>query len=528
MNHSTWNRRLMQVAFAKNRLLDPVVAKLSGKALAAGLSPKTVSEEPLASEIPLRDFSIDAKQASPNRVVTLIGHRCRVIILGMMLAVLCFNGPVWGQTAKPKSKKKPMPVPETPYELQPYRVRVAVAFDRDPLLTATYRRRVLSQLSAAIERSTGGQWNYRVEEAPEIAPANSLGLERLTAADFDLPKPAEGEPAPKAAFDKQFFLTVTRAGSGYELAGREWDELTHEMGPLFQTEIWERPTVPEALFRVLSELFQPSLTVEDVDMARGAISLRLRAGAFVPVKVAEDPQAELLRVQIRKGSILIAFFRYDNKDGSLREVQMLPWTYLVVDSVVRGRVQATLVSGIRPPLGAKTSKRVHSFAVARRVRFPATTLQIDLRSNPRRKLAGHYVVATAEKYPPKNADEEKDKGKAKETKTEELFKLTSDRLGRVEIPVDPKHDIIWLRVHSGGDFVGIGSLRAGVGSRIDFGPSRRQHPPGRGRRPDAGPSKTDRHGSQTGGHDGTRGNTSRKKAGKKSMSKWPIWTSCLR
>jgi hypothetical protein len=195
--------------------------------------------------------------------------------------------------------------------------------------------------------------------------------------------------------------------------------------------------VPEELFRLLSELFQPLLVVEEADVARNVIALKLRAGGFVPEEAAQDPKAETLRVQIRAGTILMAFFRYHDKDGSLRQVQMLPWTYLVVDNVVRGRVQATLVTGIRTPLGAKTSKRVHSLAVARQVRFPSTTLQIELRNNPRKKLAGHDISATVKKYP----DEEH--------KTPELFKLTTNRLGRLDIPVLPEHDIVWLRIHSG-------------------------------------------------------------------------------
>jgi hypothetical protein len=292
-------------------------------------------------------------------------------------------------------------------------------------------------LSAAIERSTGGQWTYRVEETSEIAPANPLGLERIQVEDFAPPQKAEDEPSTPPEFDKQVFLTVSLAGSKYELAGREWDELTQELGPVSTADSLERRTVPEELFRLLSELFQPLLVVEEADVARNVIALKLRAGGFVPEEAAQDPKAETLRVQIRAGTILMAFFRYHDKDGSLRQVQMLPWTYLVVDNVVRGRVQATLVTGIRTPLGAKTSKRVHSLAVARRVRFPSTTLQIELRNNPRKKLAGHDISATVEKYP----DEEH--------KTPELFKLTTNRLGRLDIPVLPEHDIVWLRIHSG-------------------------------------------------------------------------------
>ncbi len=355
--------------------------------------------------------------------------------------VFCLAGTARAQTPAKK-------VEETPYELKPYRVRVAVAFGSDPLLTSPFRRQVLDQLSSAIERTTGGQWKYVVEETAEVRPAEPLGLERLQAEDFAPPALAEDEEAPPPEFDKQFFLTVDRSGSKYLLAGREWDDLTQELSAISEEETLERRAVPERLFRLLSELFHPLLEVENADVARRIVSLRLRAGGFVPGNVARDPSAEDLRVQIRPGTILIAFFRYHNKNGTVREVQFLPWTYLVVESIARGRVEASLVTGIRTPFGAKMSKRVQSLAVARKVRFPSTSLQLILRKNPRKKLAGHYVTATAEKYP--EADKDKDKAKdQKKQESSELFKRMTDREGRLEIPVDPEHNILWLRVHSG-------------------------------------------------------------------------------
>ena len=342
------------------------------------------------------------------------------------------------------------PPPETPYELKPYRVRVAVAFDQSPLLTPAFRRQVLADLSGAIERSTGGQWKSLVEETRQIAPANALGLERIKVQDFAPPPKPEGAAPVEPEFDKQMFLTVSLEGSGYVLAGREWDELTQEVGPIAKAETWERRRVAEELFGLLSEIFQPLLTIENADVPNKKVSLRLRAGGFVPVEVAQDPEAEPLRVQIKPGAVLMAFFRYHDKEGAVREVQFLPWTYLVVDSIIRGRVEATLVTGIRTPLGAKTTKRVHSLAVAKKVRHPSTTLQIELRNNPRKKLAGHYVSATAEKFP------------SEENKAPELFKLTTDRLGRLDIPVIPEHDIIWLRIHSGDALLSLVPLAPGL------------------------------------------------------------------
>lgn len=375
-------------------------------------------------------------------------HGFELAIWAVFLVCLGLVSPLNAQTASTPA--------EAELEYQPYRVRVAVAFANQPRFNAAYRQQVLKQLHAAIERSTGGQWIFQVEETSEIVPANSLGLETLAAEKFGSISKEQNneEPPPLPKFDKQFLLTVNEAGSKYEVAGREWDEQTQELSDVSQGSTYERRAVAEELLRLVSDLFQPLLAVEEVDVARKFLALKLKAGGYVPMTVSQDPNAEKLRVQIRKGTILIAFFRYHNKNGSVREVQFLPWTYLVVDSVERGRVTATLVTGIRTPLGAKTSKRVHSLAVAREVRYPSTTLQIQLRRNPSKKLAGHYIAATAEKYP----DEEK--------KTPELFKQTTDRLGRLVIPTVPEHDILWLRIHSGNTLLALVPYAPGLVPKI--------------------------------------------------------------
>lgn len=374
--------------------------------------------------------------------------RCRIAVWAILLWGVGLVSPLLAQT--------PSAAEEVEWELQPYRVRVAVAFANEPRFTATYRRQVLQQLHAAIERSTGGQWIFQVEETTKIVPANSLGLKNLSAEKFRslTENPQNDEPVSPPKFDKQFLLTVNGNGSQYEVAGREWDEQTQELSDISQAVTYERRAVAEELFRRVSDLFHPLLAVEDVDIARNFLMLKLKAGAYVPLDVAADPDAEKLRVQIRKGTLLIAFFRYHNKNGSVRQVQFLPWTYLVVDSVERGRVTANLVTGIRTPLGAKTSKRVHSLAVAREVEYPATTLQIQLRKNPDKKLAGHYITATVEKYP----DEE--------NPAPELFKRITDRLGRLEIPVIAEHDILWLRIHSGDTLLALVPFAPGLEPKI--------------------------------------------------------------
>ncbi|MCA9069822.1 MAG: hypothetical protein KDA84_12905, partial [Planctomycetaceae bacterium] len=195
------------------------------------------------------------------------------------------------------------PSAETELELQPYRVRVAVSFANTPRFTATYRQQVLNQLRSAIERSTGGQWIYLVEETNEIVPASSLGLETIPAEKFRsiTKEPDDDEPVAPPKFDKQFLMTVNAAGSAFEVAGREWDEQTQELSDLSKSVTYESRAVAEELFRRISKLFHPLLAVEEVDLARNFLALKLKAGAFVPLEIAQDPNAEKLRVQIRKG-----------------------------------------------------------------------------------------------------------------------------------------------------------------------------------------------------------------------------------
>ena len=77
------------------------------------------------------------------------------------------------------------PPPPTPLELQPYRVRISVAFDEHPSLTARVRQEVLSELASWVDRTFGEMWIASIEENRWLAPENEEGLSRLKWASLE-------------------------------------------------------------------------------------------------------------------------------------------------------------------------------------------------------------------------------------------------------------------------------------------------------------------------------------------------------
>ncbi|MEX1094986.1 MAG: hypothetical protein WED34_02995 [Planctomycetales bacterium] len=318
--------------------------------------------------------------------------------------------------AQPAESEKPRP---PAFAVRPYRVRVSVAFDRAPALTPEFREGAIERLSGVIERTFGPAWQTEIVEDAALFPASAAGLERL-AADSLVPDP-DGQP-----FDKRFVLVVERAGGGLRVSGREWDASTRLLGGARSQECPDRRTLPEAAGRLLAELFQPQLVVEKIDEDR--IALALRAGAFAL------PDSE--GIALRPGEFLVPYLRYFDKENVVRRIQFLPFTYLAVDEVHGARVSATVVSGLRAPLGTGRRRQVELAAIVLRPHLASTRVKLVPRTNPERPLVAHRVALMKKRL-------------VRDEPLAAPVEVLSDRRGEVLIPLDPEYPLRWVYVWSG-------------------------------------------------------------------------------
>lgn len=260
-----------------------------------------------------------------------------------------------------------------PPELQPYRVRVEISFGVSVAFSKGYREAVLHDLSDALERSVGGMWQAEVREDARSRPAGTGALRRLTAARI-------ADPYEAAGLDKVFLLSVVPAGAGLAIAGREWDAVTIQLGPVEERVFPDRREAASRLALLLRDLFRP---VAAISQTKGEpVILHARGGALAP----HDPTWQPLQ----GGGIFEAYFRYLNTDKVVERIQQIPWTYLTVGSVEQGTGDCTVTSALRANFAIRR-RRLEMVALAARRQVPKTRLTLVTRPPARRPLGGVEV-----------------------------------------------------------------------------------------------------------------------------------------
>lgn len=308
-------------------------------------------------------------------------------------------------------------VPTVPFELQPYRVRISVAFGQTPLLDAAFRRAVLQEVTECADRYLGRMWQLDIDEGEWLPSATARSIERLSPADF------RGAQSP-AAHDKFFAISVEGEGAGYLLSGREWDNSVEEMGAVGVRRVVQRREIAEGICGLALELFRPLALMDPPE--EGKVSLHVRSVEFSP----PDPQQSQLRI----GQLWEPLYRFRNRENATERVQQIPWSYLRTVTAPaageRGPVVATVISGLRTALSSRRRPRVDAFALAVRPQLPKTRLQLLSQDRTHKPMVAMEVdlFADAESAP---------------------VKRFSDRLGAINIAADPAHPQIWIRVVSG-------------------------------------------------------------------------------
>ena len=366
----------------------------------------------------------------------------------LLLALVIFATPTFAQdapappavtTPATKDTKPPEPPPPIPMELQPYRVRVSVAFDEHPSLTPRLRQEVLSDLAIWIDRTYGEMWDTSIEENLWLSPENDEGLSRLTWSRV------EAQLANKE-LDKAFVLCVSGHGGLLRLGGREWDRMTQQLSVRRERIVGDRRALANELGVVIRDLFRPLVLIESVEAGIGHV--RVRAGDFP----AADPSVE----QLAKGTFFQPVLRFFNKDREVTQVQMIPWSYLLMESNDRARGQCSIHTGLRLPLG-KNSKRVESWAIGIRPAFNETLVRLTPHNNPTKPLIGYQVniyERVAAPSPQAAPATEKSAGPPSVAQFNKVKELVTDRRGRVTVPLNPERQLIWLYVSSGGNLLG--------------------------------------------------------------------------
>lgn len=243
-------------------------------------------------------------------------------------------------------------------------------------------------------------------------------------------------PAPQR-IDKVFPVSVEKRGSYYHITAREWDRDSEELSPVRSRRTLDRRGVAEEIINLLGDVYHPVGQIDEANPENARI--KMRAGLYSAGNRAFD--------HVTEETIFKPFFRYLDESRVLKQLQVLPWSYLTVDSILRERISCTVTSGVSTPLGAFRRRRMEIRAISLKPDLPSTTLRLAPKRNHDKPLVGYLVAVYDELPPPPLPPGEEPPEDAPPRPVPDIHR--SDRFGRVHIPVDPKNSLEWVLIRSG-------------------------------------------------------------------------------
>jgi hypothetical protein len=311
------------------------------------------------------------------------------------------------------------PEPELPWELRPYRILISIGMGKGEHFSSDFSLQLHDSLHRWIEGAFGRYWQPSVEVNHWLFPQLGSSIEDLDSSGLTARFEATD-------YDKVMVVILEADGLSYQVTGCEWDSATQTRGPTLGQKIVDRRRIGSVTFELLRELFRP---LAQIDLAEGTFAeLRSRGGELVGPDSPSFPFAE--------GDLLTGHFRYLDRDRNVRQIQSIPWTYLVVDQLNRSRMTATIQTSFSNPF-AGSRRRVELVAIREAPGYDATRLMLTPRTNPGKPLVGVRVRVYGELPSEENPDTQ-------------YLDLITDRSGAVTIPVDPHDALRRLIVHSGG------------------------------------------------------------------------------
>ncbi|MCA9017087.1 MAG: hypothetical protein KDA77_17275, partial [Planctomycetaceae bacterium] len=201
----------------------------------------------------------------------------------------------------------------------------------------------------------------------------------------------------------------------------------------------------ETLFNSIRELFSSIITIENVNGDQVTVSEQ--GSQYLP----PDPSVSTLE----KGFYFLPFFRYLNRNREVKNIQFVPWTYLILEDFNRKHATCSIASGLRGILSG-SRRRVETLALHVKPEYPQTNLSLIPRGTSTQTYAGMKVQTSA--LDPQavrqlqiDAKQQQEQNKTPQPESQDyiLAEYLTNRSGTVTLPVDLQHPLIWLYIRSG-------------------------------------------------------------------------------
>lgn len=312
------------------------------------------------------------------------------------------------------------PAPPLPIDQQPYRVLVALGVSTEPAGDDRYPHAVVEGLKSRIATRIGPLWSADVELAPWLTPGQESVLATFSESTLNA-------RFLTSAYDKVFLATLEADAAQIRTSALEWDKSSQTATAMTSRLGYEPRVAVDRLFAELLSHFRPIASIEATAEDGNSAELRLRGGELIP------PDAQLR--PLAAGMFLRPYYRHLDRKKELRQLQTIPWSYLQVTAVDRGRLQAEIKSSFKGVLTA-SRRRTELMAIAVKPRFEATSVRIYPRGQKDNPLSGTRVDIL--NRPP-----------TKEDAVADRLTLYTNRFGEAPVPAVSDHPLQYVYVMSG-------------------------------------------------------------------------------
>ncbi|WP_145363864.1 hypothetical protein [Stratiformator vulcanicus] len=317
-----------------------------------------------------------------------------------------------------------------PYEFKAYAVTVSINIEPQlrPFIDDS---RLLRDLNQSLLRTFGGHFRTNITIG---APSEIDESSKSAAGDDQEPSQSDSNEDS----DKIYEVLVRSSHPFAEIAVEEIDAATGTRGGNIRRTVVQE-AVGETIVELIAATFRPIFLIEEVN-EDGFILLRQRAGTLMP----PDPAAMPAGV----GTFVRPFYRMTTRDGELREIREIPWTYLQLASPSRGIRSASPISALRRPIGPRRRGSVTAVAILVRPSHPETTFKIVESAPSEFVFAGREVnIAPIAEETATSGDKTAEPNVVVAPESERV--LITSRRGEVIIPQTSKRRPVWATVRSG-------------------------------------------------------------------------------
>ena len=281
------------------------------------------------------------------------------------------------------------------WETRPYQVAAWVCFDGSPAL-ANRESEICQRISTVCQLMDPSGWNVKVGTPP------SQWRWKLLQSKLDGDAAAKIlEDAELEFYDKLIVVRVVSRAGNIEIAVREIDARTQQLGPEATAQTRLMSSVGPLAGKLVGRAFMPIARIDEVTQNNEA-ELRARGiEACVRTQMNEELEPEVVTNTsspcfIRDSDRLLPIVIRTDRSGNLVKLDPVPFTFIAIDEIEGTVINGNVFSSVRAPLAGRKSKRAQKLGLVIRPADGSTVLRLVSRGDGKPEPLEGYDVATVE------------------------------------------------------------------------------------------------------------------------------------